>query len=111
MGRVLYITFDESSTNFDGCHAYDYAFVKGIENYLNSLIKVKGYVTGVDIYNNLGIPIPKDQYIKLASYRWNHDVNFDIDDKVGGELLIGTAYDDVDTEELRSVLESLLKTL
>ena len=108
MGRVLYITFDESSSKFDGCQEYDYAFVKFIGNYLNDIIKVKGYVTGVDIYNNLDIPIPKDQYLKLASYRWEHDVNFDIDDKVGGELLIGTAYDDVDISEIRAMLESIL---
>lgn len=55
--------FDKTSPSWTEDRDFNKRYLKGVENFYNSLLKAKGYVFLRDIYEELGIPIDQKSIV------------------------------------------------
>lgn len=62
----LKIIFDESNPNWSQDKEINLMFIRYTEDFLNSLLKFRGYVFLMDIYENLGEKFEIDNYLNSS---------------------------------------------
>lgn len=76
------ILFDSSNPNWEKNAAYNLMWLRGIENYMNDLLKTRGHVLLNDVYDALGYPRTPDGAIRGWIYDRDSDseyISFGID--------------------------------
>lgn len=95
--------FDHKSPSWTDDGSYNEAFLKSVQCFYNSLLRVRGYVFLRDIYEQLGIPIDSksivvgwfydsgnafvDNYIDFSIERIGDGPNFSLDFNVDGNIM------------------------
>jgi hypothetical protein len=58
------IIFDSSNVNWMNDQSYNELFLRGHENFFNSMLRIRGYVFRNEIYNALDLPLTKEGQIE-----------------------------------------------